>query len=67
MSARCALIIRLIRELSATRDEAAAYRLIAQEAMHSLHGQRVELERMRVRYYALLDERRAERQQRPAA
>jgi hypothetical protein len=63
MSARCALIVRLVRELSASRAETASYRLLATEAIHRLHDQDVELTRLRDRYHALLDERRA----RPAA
>ena len=63
MSARCALIVRLIRELSAARDEAASYRLLAKEAIHALHDQDIELKRVRERYHALLDANRA----RPAA
>lgn len=55
----CSLLVDTLRKLSATRDEAASYRVIAQEAMHLLHDQHVELQRVRERYHQLLDERRA--------
>lgn len=59
----CRLLVDAVRELSAARDEAAMYRLVAQMAVHSLHDQGVELARVRERYRALLETQRA----RPAA
>lgn len=55
----CALLVHTVRQLSAARDEAAAYRVIAQQAMHLLHDQHVELQRTKQSYHALLDEARA--------
>lgn len=59
----CRLLVNSLRDVAAARDEAASYRLLAQQAIHALHDQNVELTRMRQRYHELLDERRA----RPAA
>ena len=63
----CALTLRITRNLSAARADAAMYRLLAQEAMQLLHDQHVELERTKKAYYSLLDEVRELRRARPAA
>jgi hypothetical protein len=60
----CSLLVDTVRELSAARNEAASYRLVAQQAIHVLADQHTELERLRERYHQLLGERRAAR---PAA
>jgi hypothetical protein len=54
----CGLVVELTRQLAAARSEAAAFRLVLQHAIHHAHTQHVELERLRERYYSLLDARR---------
>lgn len=57
----CSLLVDTVRQLSAVRDEAASYKLLAQQAIHALHDQHVELTRTKKAYYELLDERREQR------
>ncbi|MDP3720031.1 MAG: hypothetical protein Q8T13_19895 [Acidobacteriota bacterium] len=52
-----------MRELSEARNERDRHHEIAQQAVHLLHDQHLELMRLRERYYALLDARRADRKQ----
>jgi hypothetical protein len=57
----CELLVAVTRELALTRAERAGYRLVAVAAIHHAHDLQVELERLRSRYHALLDERRTRR------
>ncbi len=57
----CDLLVATIRDLATARDEAATYRLIAQQAIHALHDLTIERDRLRERYRRLLDESRTGR------
>lgn len=63
----CQLLVESVRDLSAARDEAEAYRLLLQVALQHAHEQHVELQRTKAAYYQLLDEARELRRARAAA
>ncbi len=57
----CSMVVDLARELADLRGERDSYRLVAREAIHSLHGLTAERDRLRERYHALQDEYRQHR------
>ena len=54
----CVLAVGAIREVRNARQQALAYRRLAQQALHYSHGLHVELDRLRERYERLLGEHR---------
>lgn len=58
----CQLVVELTHQLSATCSERDAYRLLAQQTIHALHGLTCDRDRLRERHHALLAEYRALRQ-----
>lgn len=54
----CTLLVDTVRQLSAERSKTAAYRLVAQQAIHRLHDQHLELVRVKAQLGALRDELR---------
>jgi hypothetical protein len=59
--------VELVARVADLEDERAAYRVLAQEAIHALHHITTERDRLRDRLYRLLDELRGLRQERRAA
>ena len=60
-SEACELATTLVREVSAAKASADAWRRVARAAIHHAHDLHVELDRLRDRYYQLLDEQRRAR------
>jgi len=54
----CHLLVETTRRLSQARRETAAYRVLAQQALHFAHEQHVEIERLKARHERLVDEYR---------
>jgi hypothetical protein len=58
----CTLIVELTQKLAIASGERDNYRALAQQAIHALHDVTADRDRLRQRYYRLLDEQRARRQ-----
>lgn len=56
------ITVDTVIQLSKARDDCRAWRELCAQALHLLAEREVELKRTRERYFALLDERRRERQ-----
>ena len=56
------IIEGLALDLASERRNTASYRLVAQQGLHVIRSQHVELERLRTRYHALRDDLRRVRE-----
>lgn len=56
------LVVSLVAQLRATRLEALGLQELTRAAVHRLHDVQTELDRLKARYFKLLDEHRRERQ-----